>query len=249
MTKSTIQRNDILALAARVAGAGLAVTAVAVVLGRAFVGSANIGLLQPFDDATRAATQSHLRIVTGVASALATLGATLIILTAAATITVALWLRTHDLRRSGLPLLAVLIADGIGALTKILVARPRPTGAEIGLLEHYSFPSGHTVSATALAAALFLLWRSNETRRRPGIGVAIVAAITIVVAVGRLVVDAHWATDVIAGAAIGLSSAAIARWALDASFGQRPEHAVRNSVPAHHETSSQTSARKDRDER
>ena len=220
VTKPTIERNDILALAARVTGAGLAATAFAVVLGRAFVGSANIGLLQPFDAATRAATQSHLGAVSGVASALATLGATLVVLAAAASITVALWLRTHDLRRSALPLLAVLIADGIGALTKVLVARPRPTGAEIGLLEHYSFPSGHTVSATALAAALLLLWRSDEPRRRPWIGIATVAAITIVVAVGRLVVDAHWATDVIAGAAIGLLSAAIARWALDASFGR-----------------------------
>lgn len=222
MTGPTVRRNEILALVARVAIAALVLTACAVVLGRAFVGSANIGILQPFDDATRTATQTHLRALTGIASALATFGATLVILTAAAIISLTLWVRTHDLRRSALPLLAVLIADATGALTKILVARPRPTGDEIGLLEHYSFPSGHTVSAAALVAALFLLWRSNAQPQRRWPGILAATIVVGIVAVGRLVVDAHWATDVIAGTLVGLASAATARWALNASFSQAP---------------------------
>ncbi len=211
-------RRKVFAVAARLTIGAAVLTTGLVIVGHAFIGASNRGLVQPFDDAVRTWVQSHLHEFTGFAGVLATIGATIVILLASVAITVGLWVRTHDITRAALPVLAVLVADTVGAVTKVLVARPRPTDVPIGFLEHYSFPSGHTVSAAALAAALFLVWRSGSNRTTLWPGIALAAGVGVV-AVGRLVVDAHWATDVIGAAMVGVSCAAIVRWAVVATFG------------------------------
>ena len=82
-------------------------------------------------------------------------------------------------------------------------------------LTRYSFPSGHTATAFALAAAL-LYSIDRAARRRWALPVLSAAAL---VGVSRIAVGAHWPVDVLAGAALGwlcgLSGAlAAARWPL-----------------------------------
>ncbi|MCB1960310.1 MAG: phosphatase PAP2 family protein [Rhodocyclaceae bacterium] len=82
-------------------------------------------------------------------------------------------------------------------------------------LTRYSFPSGHTATAFALAAAL-LYSVDHRTRRRWALPVALAAAL---VGVSRIAVGAHWPVDVLGGAALGwlcgLTGAAwAARWPL-----------------------------------
>lgn len=80
-----------------------------------------------------------------------------------------------------------LIADGVAALSA------------------HSFPSGHALLSTTVYGLLAWLWM-RATKRLGERAFAGVVLLLLVVAVGgaRLVLGAHWPSDCIAGAAIGL---------------------------------------------
>jgi membrane-associated phospholipid phosphatase len=69
-----------------------------------------------------------------------------------------------------------------------------------------SFPSGHTVTAFSLAAAVSILFP------RTGI-VAFIIAISI--GMTRIILTSHYLSDVIAGAGIGILSAMILKYYFD----------------------------------
>ena len=110
--------------------------------------------------------------------------------------------------------LAVLFPVLVGEVMKWTVGRARPFvgGAEAGVFNfsHFagtpaysSFPSGHSITAAALAFAVAAVW--PRTR-----GVMIVYAIIIVAT--RLVLLAHHPSDVVAGALIGVLGAMCVRY-------------------------------------
>ena len=70
--------------------------------------------------------------------------------------------------------------------------------------DHWSFPSGHAITITALATALFALY--------PALWPAYLI-VAILVAASRIIIDAHYLSDVIAGAYLGFVFA----WVLAAS--------------------------------
>jgi membrane-associated phospholipid phosphatase len=100
---------------------------------------------------------------------------------------------------------SIALSGIIVDLLKVVVGRPRPkllfaSGAYefswIGLgADHWSFPSGHAATAAALATALWCLWPE------PLLLYAIAAAL---VAASRIVMGAHYLSDVIMGAFIGI---------------------------------------------
>ncbi|HEY0373931.1 MAG TPA: phosphatase PAP2 family protein [Amnibacterium sp.] len=115
-------------------------------------------------------------------------------------------------RRSWTPVILV-VAAGLGSLAmtiagKDIIDRHRPRLADaIPPFEHSaSFPSGHTLNATVIAgvvAYLILLRR----RTAAGRAVTVVAAVAIALVVGctRILLGAHWFTDVLAGWLLGLA--------------------------------------------
>lgn len=93
---------------------------------------------------------------------------------------------------------------------KHLVQRPRPGQAEFAVTD-FAFPSGHAAQATLLYGALVvLLWR--HTPSRAWRAAAVCAAVLLVGAVGasRLVLQAHWFSDVIGGVLFGSAWLALA---------------------------------------
>ncbi|HHT9675003.1 TPA: phosphatase PAP2 family protein, partial [Legionella pneumophila] len=89
-------------------------------------------------------------------------------------------------------------------LFKIWVASPRP-GDMTSALENFSFPSGHVTLISAYLIFLYALIAPEfqYTKRKLmvfGIIVLIVAEIF-----ARLLLDAHWLTDVVAGLLLGIS--------------------------------------------
>jgi undecaprenyl-diphosphatase len=89
-----------------------------------------------------------------------------------------------------------------GAL-KLVVGRPRPEGAA------YGFPSGHATAAAAYAGAL--LYLSEALAPRPRRAVRLLAVMMIVlVGIARVMLRAHWPSDVIGGFALGLALASVA---------------------------------------
>lgn len=89
------------------------------------------------------------------------------------------------------------------SLLKIAVGRPRPEGPA------YGFPSGH---ATA-AAAYFGAWLYLAETLHPRVRVLVrTLAVVMMLAVGvaRIVLRAHWPSDVLGGLALGLALASLA---------------------------------------
>jgi membrane-associated phospholipid phosphatase len=105
-------------------------------------------------------------------------------------------------------------AGAIEHIVKFLVARPRPSGFASG------FPSGHTTAAAVFA--VFVLYDVGRSRLSPAVRHAVCAlAVTTMVLVGwaRIVLRAHWPTDVLGGFLLGIACAAAAAW-WDARHGQ-----------------------------
>jgi lipid A 4'-phosphatase len=103
----------------------------------------------------------------------------------------------------------VVAVSGIATdLIKVICGRARPKllfsdnvyGFFWGATQadYWSFPSGHATTAAALATGLFLLW----PRALP---LYVVAALLVMAS--RVVLDVHYTSDVIAGAAIGVATA------------------------------------------
>ena len=101
-------------------------------------------------------------------------------------------------------LTAVLGAMGLFGLVKHLVVRSRPENAiiEIG---GYSFPSGHTTMATAIAFALYFIL-SQMHRWEPYKRILFFLALgwALLIASTRLYLGVHWFSDVVGGFGLGL---------------------------------------------
>jgi len=100
--------------------------------------------------------------------------------------------------------LTVFISLGVNSLLKLIVMRPRPFMAD-GTIANirpdtaggYSFPSGHTQTASTIYFSLYYF-----IKKRWLLIVAIV--ITTLVALSRMYLGVHYLTDVLTGAALGI---------------------------------------------
>jgi membrane-associated phospholipid phosphatase len=127
------------------------------------------------------------------------------------------------LGRIGLIILVGAALPGLtAALLKRLIGRARPPHLdELGTLgfepfswvdaSFQSFPSGHATSAFAFATVLVAVF---------GRRVAVIAYIyAVLIAISRIVVEAHYATDVIAAAYLGTFGAVYSLWRLKLHVG------------------------------
>lgn len=112
--------------------------------------------------------------------------------------------------RAGLRREAVLVALSLGGaiiisdVVKPLVDRPRPPVVHLQAVTGGSFPSGHTIQASAFWFSLVLALRSAGVCRL-ALGLSAVAAFLLVLAVAlsRVYLGVHYPSDVIAGLFLG----------------------------------------------
>ena len=122
--------------------------------------------------------------------------------------TIAAGLISGDTRltRSGERITAGLLLAGVsGSVLKQVVGRRRPSGGTGAYMFHPfsgddAWPSGHTIMAFALATGV-----SDELHSTP-VTVALYGAATLT-GWSRLNDNRHWLSDVLAGAAVGVTSA------------------------------------------
>lgn len=128
--------------------------------------------------------------------------------TAATLVVAAIFAMRRDAIAVGTVLGAVTLA-GIGCEgLKLLVGRPRPP--YVGQLVHetgYSYPSGHVSGSTALLVAVALAGTASAPPARRRIAVAAALLIAAAVAMTRLYLQVHWASDVLAALALGIAAA------------------------------------------
>jgi len=103
-------------------------------------------------------------------------------------------------------LLALTLASDVLAFgVKVLVERARPDTAAVHEFfgpDNFSYPSGHTVRATAFVATLIWLLAPARLRLRLAvIGGALAGAL---MGYARVSLGVHWPTDVIGGTLLGL---------------------------------------------
>jgi membrane-associated phospholipid phosphatase len=107
-------------------------------------------------------------------------------------------------------LLVMAIAPLMEGILKHLVGRPRPEDVSLG------FPSGHSTAAAAFFGVVIFL--AAELPARACVLVrALAIAVILLVGVARVILRAHWPSDVLAGIALGLALAAAAGWIASAS--------------------------------
>ncbi|MGB8857677.1 MAG: phosphatase PAP2 family protein [Ilumatobacteraceae bacterium] len=95
-------------------------------------------------------------------------------------------------------------------LIKVVVGRDRPDIARLVSASGFSFPSGHTAASAALYSAIALVAGRGRGRRAKAILAGVAGGIAIAVATSRVLLGAHWLTDVIAGLALGWACFALA---------------------------------------
>jgi undecaprenyl-diphosphatase len=137
--------------------------------------------------------------------AVTTLGDFVVLLPATVLVTAALSWRGH---RVSAVLFAGSVVGGflLNLLLKWTFERSRPDLWPPLVIEHtYSFPSGHTAMGTVfyggVAAVVFHL---SRRRKIPLAAFLAASAIIAAVAVSRVYLGAHWATDVAGGLLVGL---------------------------------------------
>lgn len=100
--------------------------------------------------------------------------------------------------------LALMIAAPLAeGAVKFLVGRRRPDELSMG------FPSGHATAAAAFFGAVMLLAGSLPNPARTWVRLAASAGI-VLVGMARVILRAHWPSDVLGGIALGLALAAAA---------------------------------------
>jgi membrane-associated phospholipid phosphatase len=126
-----------------------------------------------------------------------------------------------------LTLLSLVIAGLAGDLLKVVVDRPRPYVVYSALSfaaresSTYSFPSGHSTKSLALVLPLLLfvkgwgVWRAFTKLA--------VAGLALSVCVSRVVLGAHFLSDVVGGLAMALSGLPLAVMASNSVLGRMTE--------------------------
>ncbi len=112
------------------------------------------------------------------------------------------------LRRTWKPaaFLAFVIVGSVvsSSLLKVIIARPRPTGAALVTALGYAFPSGHaTASSAAWLAIAVVLGRLTARWAWRVVLLAIAITMTAMVGVSRVYLGVHQPSDVLGGWALG----------------------------------------------
>jgi membrane-associated phospholipid phosphatase len=139
-----------------------------------------------------------------------------------------------------LALVAAIPVGGLGSLAlKAWFDSPRPAALLPpdafhvigGMLTQHSFPSGHSITAFAVAAAVWLGLQHETQSPRIAQWVRVgVLALAGLAAASRVAVGAHWPVDVLGGACFGwlagASGVALLRWRPGFWYGRHCHHVV-----------------------
>ena len=145
---------------------------------------------------TTGAAESILRVVTQ-------LGSTPVIIAVCVVVSI---IEYRRLPTRAVPAFLATVAVSqlaLANLIKVVVGRDRPNVARLVSASGFSFPSGHAAASAAVYAAIALVMGRRRSGRTKAVLAGVAGGITVAVAMSRVLLGAHWLTDVIAGVALG----------------------------------------------
>ena len=102
-------------------------------------------------------------------------------------------------------LLDVVSIEIIKAITKLIIARPRPVLSLIKMPTDYSFPSGHTFFAVGFyGLIIYFILKSKLSILNKTIFAIIILLLILLIAFSRIYLGVHYFTDVICGFSLGV---------------------------------------------
>jgi undecaprenyl-diphosphatase len=157
------------------------------------------GLFQNVDFAVKNFIELHrVDFLTNIAEAISFLGEKTLVIFLFFILLVFLWTKRHRLEA----VLAILVfVAGIIATQseKWYFQIARPTGSLVEI-DGASFPSGHASSFALLAGiAVIALWSFIHQKWQKNVLVFVAVLLSILVAISRVYLGAHWTSDVIGG--------------------------------------------------
>jgi len=140
---------------------------------------------------------------TDALNAITHIGEPTIVIGLAAVVAIVETIRTRS--RWVLPFMALVVAGNAVVTTTVkeFADRARPTLNPVAHTLGPSFPSGHSSWSAAFFAATALLCMRGRTRRVQAVIVGLCAAAAASIAATRVLLGAHWLSDVIAGLLLG----------------------------------------------
>lgn len=102
--------------------------------------------------------------------------------------------------------LNLTLAALINTALKFLIQRPRPEGYPLIELGGFSFPSGHSMASMAFYGFLiYLIYKKVKNNKKRKLLVGVFGLLILLIGISRIYLGVHYASDVIAGFAVGLA--------------------------------------------
>lgn len=109
-----------------------------------------------------------------------------------------------------------IIITVINLISKLIFRRDRPTINQLVFEDTYSFPSGHTITATVVYGfIIYLIYKSNLSKKEKAIYISILMLLILLIGFSRIYLGVHYFTDVIGAIALGISYLIIAIYIIE----------------------------------
>lgn len=158
----------------------------------------------PFDTAVTAAVSRMqwpgVHLMMSVANAIGSAPAMIAVIVVAV-----VWrIRRHDTLGRNLLIAVAVVTQALDSILKLAFGQVRPSPLHaMTTLFSASFPSGHAMNAVAIYGFIVVLIARDRPGKGGSLG-AIVAALALWIGLARVYLQLHWATDILAGYAVGL---------------------------------------------
>jgi undecaprenyl-diphosphatase len=162
--------------------------------------------------------------ITGVAQDLTFLGSSLFLLPAY--ILIAGTLIIFKKKQQALDISTVALSSFlVMQVLKQVFHRKRPQLPIVKTIHTYSFPSGHSLSSFIFCSILaYLIWKSNLHKAWKWLATVLLLLLAVAIGISRIVLNVHFATDVIAGFCLGIMWAILSFWIIQKINQRRSLH-------------------------